>query len=89
MENEQPVQRLCSEIQLFDLCDLDACRHRSGRFCTKADLLARFEAIAEEDERSPDRYLVEGAEEGAEGEEGEDSGYEDGLSGGEYEEEEL
>lgn len=45
----EPVQRLCSEIQLFDLCELDSCRSRQGRFCTNQELLSRFEAIAEDD----------------------------------------
>jgi len=48
-----PVQRLCSEIQLFDLCDLDVCRFRKDRFCSNEDLLRRFESIKEEDE-TPD-----------------------------------
>jgi hypothetical protein len=46
-----PVARLCSEIQLFDLCELDSCGHRDARFCTNEQLLARFEAIREEDDR--------------------------------------
>jgi hypothetical protein len=50
---EKPVQRLCSEIQLFDLCDLDVCIYKEGRFCRQDDLLARFEHIADEDERTP------------------------------------
>jgi len=47
------IQRLCSEIQLFDLCDLDGCRLRNGRFCTNEELLRRFESIKEKDE-TPD-----------------------------------
>lgn len=43
------VQRLCSEIQLFDLCDLDVCRFKQGRFCTQEELLSRFEDISEDD----------------------------------------
>ncbi len=45
----KPVQRLCSEIQLFDLCDLDVCRFKQGRFCTQEELLSRFEGISEDD----------------------------------------
>lgn len=45
----EPVPRLCSEIQLFDLCELDDCRFKQGRFCTDPNLLRRFEAIAEVD----------------------------------------
>ena len=48
---DEPPLRLCSEIQLFDLCDLDSCGFKDGRFCTHADLLARFEAIAEQEDR--------------------------------------
>lgn len=49
-EKSAPADRLCSEIQLFDLCDLDSCRHKRGRFCTNGELLTRFEAIKEEDD---------------------------------------
>ena len=48
---DDPPLRLCSEIQLFDLCDLDSCGFKDGRFCTHADLLSRFEAIAEQEDR--------------------------------------
>lgn len=58
-QNDQPAEvdpeelplRLCSEIQLFDLCDLERCAFKDGRYCTHADLLARFEALAEPDDR--------------------------------------
>lgn len=40
-------QRLCSEIQLFDLCELERCRYKDGKFCTDPEMLARFEAEAE------------------------------------------
>ena len=53
------VQRLCSEIQLFDLCDLDSCKQKSGRFCTDTALLSRFEKIAENELRSPERFVSE------------------------------
>jgi len=52
-------QRLCSEIQLFDLCDSESCNHKSGRFCTDPDLLSRFEKIAEDEVRAPERYISE------------------------------
>lgn len=52
-------QRLCSEIQLFDLCDLDSCTSKNGRFCTDHLLLGRFEKIAENELRSPDRFVSE------------------------------
>ena len=49
-EKLPPVDRLCSEIQLFDLCDLDACKYRNGRYCTNSELLAKFESIREEED---------------------------------------
>ena len=52
-------QRLCSEIQLFDLCDLDSCHLKNGRICTDPALLSRFEKIAEEELRIPERYISE------------------------------
>jgi hypothetical protein len=44
--------RFCTEIRLFDLCTLEQCRFREGRYCVNSLLLARFEAIAEQDERT-------------------------------------
>lgn len=46
-----PQERLCSEIQLFDLCDLDTCDFKRDRFCSNEALLVKFEAIREEDDR--------------------------------------
>ncbi|HIJ97237.1 MAG TPA: hypothetical protein HPP94_16175 [Desulfuromonadales bacterium] len=60
MTDSKPKQesRLCSEIQLFDLCDLDVCRYKSGRFCTNADLVERFDKISEDDDfPSPLRFV--------------------------------
>ena len=84
MGNEQNPPRLCSEIQLFDLCDMDVCRHRDGRYCTKGDILAKFEAIKEEDERSPEQYLADELDdvEGAD-----DLGYDEAYGVDEYGEE--
>lgn len=48
------IPRLCNEIQLFDLCEKERCSLKSGRFCTDADLLSRFEAIEERQERKPE-----------------------------------
>ena len=60
MDKEQKPQRLCTEIQLFDLCDKDVCGHKDGRYCTKGDILARFESIADaEDSRSPEQFMAE------------------------------
>ncbi len=49
MAEELKTKRLCSEIQLFDLCSKDTCKLKNGRFCTDDALLAKFEAISEED----------------------------------------
>jgi len=51
-ERTPASKRLCSEIQLFDLCDLDSCGFKSSRFCTNEQLLTKFEAIKEEDDRN-------------------------------------
>lgn len=68
---EQPPdilpQRLCNEIQLFDLCELTSCRYKSGRFCTDPALLVRFEKIAERELRVSERYLSEEIDETEEG----------------------
>ena len=52
-------QRLCSEIQLFDLCDLDKCNHKNDNFCTDSALLNRFEKIAEDELRTPEYHVSE------------------------------
>lgn len=52
-------QRLCSEIQLFDLCSLDSCTHKSGRFCTDPALLGRFEKITEKELRITESCVSE------------------------------
>ncbi len=57
LKPEDLPRRLCSEIQLFDLCDLAACRFKDGRFCGNPELLARFEKIADREERAPERYI--------------------------------
>ena len=59
MENGGPMRRLCSEIQLFDLCERDVCGHKDGRYCTRGDLIARFEAIADDEDRTPEQYFAE------------------------------
>ncbi len=85
MEKEQTHPRLCSEIQLFDLCDRDVCAHKDGRYCTKGDILAKFEAIREEDERSPEQYMADELDD-AEG--AGDMGYDESFAVDEYGEEE-
>ena len=83
MATEQRPQRLCSEIQLFDLCDLDTCSCKEGRFCTNPGVLERFEAIKEEDERSVEQYLAEDLED----EESED--LEEAFGEDEYDDDDL
>ncbi len=58
-KQESLPQRLCGEIQLFDLCDLASCRLKTGRFCGNAELLERFEKIADQELRSPERFVEE------------------------------
>jgi hypothetical protein len=53
-EQIEPVNRLCNEIQLFDLCELQSCSFKSGSFCTNRDLLTSFEKIADVEERLPE-----------------------------------
>lgn len=67
----KPVEkRLCSEIQLFDICDLDSCNFKRDRFCSNEALLEKFEAIQEVDDRPADVYDEhEGDEEDCDSEE--------------------
>jgi hypothetical protein len=83
-DQEGTTKRLCSEIQLFDLCELDVCGHKDGRYCTKGDLLARFEAIADDD-RSPEQFFADELDE-VEG--ADDLGYDEAFGVDEYGEEE-
>jgi hypothetical protein len=75
-----PEPRLCNEIQLFDLCDLDACSSKEGRFCRNAELLSAFERISDV-EAGPQVLTSEEAEEGedAGGEEYDDAFGDDGF----------
>jgi hypothetical protein len=81
MGTEQRTQRLCSEIQLFDLCDLENCRQKNGRYCTNPEALERFEAIKEED---PEQYLAEELDEDEETEEAEELGFDEAFDGDDY-----
>jgi len=83
-EDTRPVKRLCSEIQLFDLCELDACGYREGRFCTNRDLLDRFEGIAEDDKTAAVRYP---AGEPDDAEEDDEPGYGDAFGDDEFDDE--
>ena len=86
LEKAAPPPRLCSEIQLFDLCTLDVCNHKDGRYCTKGDILARFEAILDEDDgRSPEQFMADELDE-VEG--ADDLAYDEAFGVDEYGEEE-
>ena len=86
MGEEKTPRRLCSEIQLFDLCSKDVCAHKDGRYCTKGDILAKFEAIKdEEDDRSPEQFMADELDE-LEG--AGDLGYDEAFGVDEYCEEE-
>ena len=55
---EETPRRLCSEIQLFDLCAKKTCEHKDGPYCTCNAVLDKFEAISDgEDANLEDRYL--------------------------------
>jgi len=58
-KSSKPVQRLCNEIQLFDLCERETCRHKAGLFCSDEELLNRFEAIADLEERPEEGFISE------------------------------
>jgi hypothetical protein len=79
--------RLCSEIQLFDLCAKDVCGHKDGRYCTKGDILTKFEAILDEDDRrSPEQFMADELDD-VEG--GDDLGYDEAFGADEYGDEEY
>jgi len=66
MSAEERPRRLCSEIQLFDLCTKEKCGLKDGRFCTDERMLARFEAINQEEDFPPEQYLEDEVGEGEE-----------------------
>ncbi|HEX2769340.1 MAG TPA: hypothetical protein VHN12_08630 [Geobacteraceae bacterium] len=64
MDKVENPKRLCSEIQLFDICSKKSCKHKDGRYCIDGDILARFEAISDdEDANSSDLFLADEMEE--------------------------
>jgi len=71
MSDEGKPQRLCSEIQLFDLCSDETCSKKTGRYCTDEDLLNKFEAISNEEDFSSEQYLDDEPEDA--GDDGEDA----------------
>lgn len=82
MAAEEKPKRLCSEIQLFELCEKTKCGSKDGRFCTDESLLNRFEAINQEEDFPPEQYLADEPEEDGEEDES-DPGF-----GDDYEDEE-
>jgi len=87
MAEESKTKRLCSEIQLFDLCDREGCERKDGRFCGNSDMIAKFEAIKEEDESLQDQFLPGESDDLEDYDEaGDEEGYFDDLAGV-YEEE--
>jgi hypothetical protein len=86
-EPVKPVQRLCNEIQLFDLCELEKCGHKQGLYCSSQELLNRFEAIAEEDERPLAAGFISGEPDDGE-ETDEDDVYDDAVDDDQFGDEE-
>jgi len=72
MAAEERTKRLCSEIQLFDLCEKTKCGCKDGRFCTDESVLNKFEAINQEEDFPPDQYLADDLEADGEADEEED-----------------
>jgi len=69
--------RLCSEIKLFDLCSLDKCSHKDGRYCTDPLMLERFEGISESEARFSTEFYGEEESEDSEDPESSDFYYDD------------
>ena len=76
-----PIQRLCNEIQLFDLCDLEKCSFKEGRFCTNTELLTAFERISDAEVARSEVFVSDELEEGedAYGEESDEEFGDDGC----------
>jgi hypothetical protein len=89
METKPRPQRLCSEIQLFDLCDLETCCQKDGRYCTNPEVLERFEAIKEEDERALQYVGEDLDEEEVDGEDLDDLDYDEADSDADFDDEDL
>lgn len=69
--------RLCSEIKLFDLCELEKCLHKDGRFCINPLMLERFEGISESEARFSTEYYCDDESEDSEDPESSDFYYND------------
>lgn len=64
-QQEQPKllpKRLCTEIKLFDLCDIDFCDKKDGKFCTDPQMVSRFEAETEPEDRPKWHFDSNGAD---------------------------
>jgi len=60
LEKTEFPQRLCSEIQLFDLCERVDCVFKRERYCTDPAMLAKFESISDDDDgSSSNQFLVD------------------------------
>jgi hypothetical protein len=59
MVEETKPRRLCSEIQLFDLCSLENCKCRDGRYCGDESIIAKFETISEDEMDYSDQFLID------------------------------
>jgi len=59
MAEETKPRRLCSEIQLFDLCTLESCKCRDGRFCSDEDIISKFETISEEEMDYSEQFMID------------------------------
>jgi hypothetical protein len=87
MSDEGKPQRLCSEIQLFDLCSKETCSKKKGRYCTDETLIDKFEAISIEEDFSSDQFLDNEPED--DGDDSEYSGSEENYGDDEDELDEL
>jgi hypothetical protein len=77
VDNVENPKRLCSEIQLFDICTKTSCKHKDGRYCIDGDILDKFEAISDDDVAGlPDQFLADEMEEMEE----DDLSYDEGVS---------
>jgi len=85
MTDEEKPQRLCSEIQLFDLCSDEKCTKKNGRYCTDEVLLKKFEAISLEEDFSSDQFLDNEPEDAGDDEEDSGSGNDYGEDEDQYE----
>jgi hypothetical protein len=59
MAEETKPRRLCSEIQLFDLCNLASCKFRDGRYCGDENIIAKFETISDEENDFADQFMID------------------------------